>query len=146
MKKLCLLTVLILSIFGNAQIKIGEIKNDKFIITEDISVIKETWRNLLAKQKINSPLKQWDILSIKNEEGISYLLIATTSDNSTRIACELELKKGIFSMSSDKRTVTCTGCRYGCSPEKIGDLWYCSSGCAYDCTKTETVSSYDTDL
>ena len=120
-----------------------------FKITSSLKNLKTEWADQLKKLDINSPFQSFEILSAHDKESGNetyYYLLGTTEDKTTKMATLLRLEKGKFYFLTDEGdsptgTVTCTGCAYGCNPEKVGSKWYCSSGCGSDCKKSVTVAT-----
>lgn len=76
-----------------------------------------------------------------------YFMLVTNSETSYFIAFELTLDKQTFKISSNSRTVNCSGCDSGCSPKQDEEgNWMCSPGCGFNpitsnprCNKSETI-------
>ena len=142
MKKLIfgLIATVMFGFAGNAQ-KVGELK---FVLTEDLSFLKEKWNNLLKENKIDGEIDRFEITSEtykdeKTENEVAYYQITGyTKDGSVKVATELSLNKLSFSIASIESSCVCSGCTYGCHPRKLnGTSWCCIDGCN-ECSKTET--------
>jgi hypothetical protein len=110
-------------------------------ITYDLNVLKQEWQSVLYDGASISVI--FSNVSIVNE-GSYYALVASDSSNSINAAIEIVLDGGNFyelSAAGNGRTVTCTGCTYGCNPKKDAKYgWYCDNPCT-KCVKTETVTT-----
>jgi len=81
------------------------------------------------------------------EKCITLCMLVTNSETSYFIAFELTLDKQTFKISSNSRTVNCSGCDSGCSPKQDEEgNWMCSPGCGFNpitsnprCNKSETI-------
>jgi hypothetical protein len=144
MKKLVfgLIVTAIMSLSSNAQ-KVGVLSNGKFVITEDLSFLKERWSKALKDQNINDEIVDIEIKSGEYEDDNKnittyYFILGQTKDNLVKISTELNLKIS-SELDASSGSVTCSGCMAGCSPTKLKIGWVCSLGCG-DCKKTETVN------
>lgn len=144
MKKLVFgfIAIVLLSFNANSQ-KIGEIKDGKLVITEDLSFLKERWTKALKDQNINDEIVDIEIKSGEYEDDNKnittyYFILGQTKDNLVKISTELNLKIS-SELDASSGSVTCSGCMAGCSPTKLKIGWVCSLGCG-DCKKTETVN------
>jgi len=153
MKKILfsLLATILLSLNTQAQ-KVGENRNGKFVITEDLTFLKEKWNKFLLDSKIKGEIVQIEITSDtyeENKETIRYYQITGyLKDNLGSVASlvTLDTKTNFMKveLTNASTTVSCTGCNLGCHPRMYkGKVWYCSSpGCPEPaaCTKTETIT------
>ena len=155
MKKLVfgLIATVMFGLVGNAQnlVKVGEIKDGVFIITEDINGIKVEWDKILQEQKIVGEFSNYVIESdvdVELNNEIYYYLLANSKDNILKAARLLKLDKGNFYLDSNPDsfmfgvTVTCSGCAFGCHPKRGRGFWYCTPDCGSDCTKSETITGH----
>ncbi|MEC4004302.1 hypothetical protein OX283_006515 [Flavobacterium sp. SUN052] len=149
MKKILfgLIATILISINSNAQ-KIGVNQEDKYIITDDLSFLKEKWNQILKDQKINDQINNFKIESGEYDDGDKkikyYAIIGTTLNSNLQMAEVIELtQNGEFYynklLADSGHTVSCSGCMAGCSPKKMKFGWVCTAGCEA-CSKTETVS------
>lgn len=145
MKKLVfgLIATVVFAFNGNAQ-KVGESRDGKFVITEDLSFLKEKWDDLLKDNKIDGEIDRFEITAETykddktNEDVTYYQITGYTKDNFGKVASVLSFDKIAFSLEASSSSCTCSGCTYGCHPRLLkGVAWCCIDGCN-ECTKTET--------
>lgn len=146
MKKLVfgLIATVMFGLAGHAQ-KVGEIKDGKFVVTEDLTFLIEKWDNLLKEDKIDGQVGRFEITSEtykdeKTEKEVEYYQITGYSkDGSVKVATELTARDSALSLSiADSSTCVCNGCTLGCHPAKLrGIAWYCDNPCS-ECSKSET--------
>jgi hypothetical protein len=71
-----------------------------------------------------------------------YYLFVQNRDENVSMAFDLNLESsGEFVLYATSGNLTCTGCRYGCNPEKVRKEWWCNGGCGMDCTKSVTITT-----
>ena len=144
--------LLLFAISGCAQKNdevVGVNEEGTFKITSSLKTLKTEWADQLKQLDISSPIRGFEILSSQDKGSGNetyYYLLGTTEDKITKMATLLRLENGKFFFLTDEGdsptgTVTCTGCAFGCNPEKVGSKWYCSGGCGSDCKKTVTVAT-----
>lgn len=128
---------------------IGEVKDGKCIITTNLDEVLTRWNEILVIEKIDATLTTLEIVEKTDEESgeIYYILIAYNSDKLTKVACLIYLNTGgggllSWGSSGYSKTVTCTGCTVGCSPEYMSKvkMWSCKFPCGNECVKSETVA------
>jgi len=153
MKKLifALYATVLSGLFSCAQTsseKIGTNENGVFKITSSLEKIKTDWSALLKKQKIETTLVSFDILSGSDSQVTNetyYYLLAKNKDNSIKVVTLLALKEGSFYLPDVQgkatETVICSGCSYGCNPLNVGKRWICTPDCGPVCTKTVTATT-----
>ena len=134
------IATVLLAFNGNAQ-KVGELKDDKFEITEDLSFLKEQWNKMLQENKIEGVIDRFEITleNYKDEKDSAYYQITGYSkDNFVKVATELIFSRGIFSLDPIASTCTCNGCTVGCHPAKLRKIArYCDNPCP-ECSKSDT--------
>ena len=162
MEKLKLLSILLLTIFFfNCEDNQNEMKNiellnpfnnkitnlveGKVIIENQASLSKRWEKRILKEEGKDIKLGKFEIIKADfNGNGIDdIILVATSTDNRTKTAVELIFIEGTYRMRGG--SVTCTGCTSGCSPEKRGSDWSCTScwpNTDGGCVKKETVNTY----
>lgn len=140
MKKLiCLLIAIIVTPNLFAQEKVGENRDGKFVITENLKNLKDEWDKLAGENIINYSI----VADEKNVE--TYYLLGKT-EKGIKIAIVLELKGEVFYSVVDSTgkssTCTCSGCFYfGCDPVFVSDnKWICDDPCN-ECVKSVTASN-----
>lgn len=149
MKKLLfgLIATVLLSLSVSAQ-KIGVKQDGKFLVTGDLTFLREKWNQLLKNQNINNEIYDFKIESgvYDDDKEIKYFaIIGFSRDFTVQVAEVIELSSNdefIYNkaLADAGHTVTCNGCMAGCSPQKLKIGWICTVGC-YECSKSETVTS-----
>jgi len=150
MKKILfgLLATVLLTLGAQAQ-KVGEIKEGKLVITEDLSFLKERWNKVIQENKLPGTIQRFEVTSdsyVDGKENVTYYQITGyTKDESVKVATELKLggeNKLTLEIAEISHSVTCSGCIYGCHPRKYNKIgWACEPSCSGgECTKSETVT------
>ncbi len=125
--------------------KIGEIKDNDFVITIDADIIKQKFEKRLKEENNEAILTDFKIESdmMENDEKY-YMLIGFNHEKSLKIATFLTLKNNNFygSIGVNLNTLTCSGCIDGCDPKKGSKGNFCDNSCE-ECTKTETIGYQD---
>ena len=117
--------------------EIGNIIEGKYVITTESNTIKKMLNHHLINIGINKEIASIEIKKLKMRNKLSeyYLLYATNTSNTVKVAINLELRKNTFYAIMMKNTFenicVCNGCNDGCTPqrtkEKNDNAWSCSS-------------------
>ena len=127
--------------FGQDRKVVGNSVDGKFVINFNAQQVLK---------KVNTETNDKYLMSkIEIKQGIDtvtgdkyYYLFVQNRDENVSMAFDIQLESsGEFVLYATSGTVTCTGCRYGCNPEKVKKEWWCNAGCGYDWTKTVTITT-----
>lgn len=138
-------------LFAQEDVKIGELKEGKNVITTDISAIKTEWGKLIATQGNANTLDSWIIVTDKDKgNGETYhMLLAIAADKAVKVASLLSLKDNSFYIKKVAHgrltyaTTTCAGCNEACSPAQENGDFICTD-CPpgnSECTKNTSVTN-----
>jgi len=126
------------------QFRIGEAKNGTFTITENLDKVKAHWTSVMKTQNNTQQISEMAIVSAMDSKTSEtyYIITGKNAQGTFTIANEVSLIDGAFYFrnSTVSGTVSCSGCNYGCNPEKLGGKWFCDSDCGGNCNKTVTVA------
>lgn len=120
---------------------IGEIQNDKPVITLQRKILNGNWESALRVGGVEFNISEVEI--VQNHDG-SYLLMCSNSDHTIAACIALVLiNNEFFEQLTDTGgglTVSCSGCALGCHPVIRDKKGYCEPLCG-QCSKTETLTS-----
>ncbi len=139
------------NLFAQEEVKIGELKEGKNVITANISDIKTEWGKLIATQGNANTLDSWTIVTDKDKgNGETYhMLLAIAADKAVKVASILSFKDNAFFIKKVAHgrltyaTTTCAGCNEACSPLQENGAFICSD-CPpgnSECTKNSSVTN-----
>lgn len=124
---------------------VGKVSNENYVLTENIDKVHDHWKSVMKTQDNEQAIVEVKIIAATNKENDEqyYLLVGQNKTQTFKIATQVyrDGNQIFFKESLAAGTVTCSGCRYGCNPEKVGKNWYCDEGCGFDCTKTVTITT-----
>lgn len=125
--------------------KIANVDEDgKFEITANFDDLKSSWEEwLLDSLSVVSDLKNFQILSgiDTGDNNSTYYFLQANDTSGRTVVVDLYLIGSSMYYLQAAKTISCKGCAYACSPDKVGKNWRCTPGCGTNCEKTETVNT-----
>ena len=126
--------------------KIGEVKDNQFVVTANVENLRKTWNQLLVDNHIKGTLSTFEIRKDldTNEQPKEYYLLTSVSSNDSVKVSTLILKKSnrfYFPDLKAQKVIICHGTK-DCTPKIFKhDSWGCD--CAieslFDCKKASVV-------